>query len=196
MRYIAHPNPDTILYTQIILAYANLVSICFSEPEKALDLWTEMTVDHKIPPTAQAYNAVILACARSGTKIYVDEAFQLASQMLDSRRDATGISVFRPDERTFCALLEGDQEDRGFWADEMDISGDDERRKEGGDPNKVDAEIDDEVLVHIFNTYAAYTPPHLRTSTLAVADQSKITDTGDISEATTEVTSALKICWD
>ena len=88
-RYIAHPNPDTILYTQIILACANLVSICFSEPEKALDLWREMTVDHKIPPTAQAYNAVILACARSGTKIYVDEAFQLARQMLDSRRDAT-----------------------------------------------------------------------------------------------------------
>ena len=75
-------------------------------------------MDHKIPPTAQAYNAVILACARSGTKIYVDEAFQLASQMLDSRRDATGISVFRPDERTFCALLEGDQEDRGFGVGE------------------------------------------------------------------------------
>ena len=45
--------------------------------------------------------------------------------------------------------------------------------KEGGDPNKVDAAIDDEVIMHVFNTYAAYTLPHLRTLTLVVANQSK-----------------------
>jgi hypothetical protein len=94
VRYVAHPNPDIILYTQMIRACANPVSIHFSsEPEKALELWTEMTVDHRIPPTVQVYNAVILACARSGTKTYVNEAFRLARQMLDSHRDARGISA-------------------------------------------------------------------------------------------------------
>jgi len=65
--------------------------------------------------------------------------------------------------------------------------------KEGGDPNKVDVEIDDEVIMHIFNTYAVYTPPHLRTPTLVVADQSKTTDTGDTSKVTTEVTAPLPV---
>ena len=194
MRYVAHPNPDIILYTQMIRACANPVSIRFSsEPEKALDLWTEMTVDHKIPPTVQAYNAVILACARSGTKTYVNEAFRLARQMLDSHRDARGISAFRPDKKTFCALLEGTKRigdlGRARWILAEMVRG----GKEGGDPNKVDAEIDDEVMMHIFNTYAAYTPPHLRTSTLVVAHQPKTTDTGDISKVTTEVTAALTV---
>ena len=78
MRYVTHPNPD-IIHTQMIRACVNPVSIRFSsEPEKALDLWTKMTVDHKISSTIQAYNAMILACARSGTKTYVNEAFRLA----------------------------------------------------------------------------------------------------------------------
>ena len=61
------------------------------------------------------------------------------------------------------------------------------------DPNKVDAEIDNKVIMHVFNTYAAYTPPHLRTPTLVVADQSKTTETGDTSKVTTEVTAALTV---
>jgi len=82
MRYLAHPNPDIVLYTQMIRACANPVSIRFSsEPEKVPNLQTEVTVDHKIPPTVQAYNAVILACARSGTKTYANEGFRFARQM-------------------------------------------------------------------------------------------------------------------
>ena len=61
------------------------------------------------------------------------------------------------------------------------------------DPNKVDAEIDNKVIMHVFNTYAAYTPPHLRTPTLVVADQSKTTETGDTSKVTIEVTAALTV---
>ena len=87
-------------------------------------------MDHKIPPTVQAYNVVVLACARSGTKTYMNEALRLARQMLDSHRDARGISAFRPDEKTLCALLEGTKriEDlgRARW-----IGGDGERRKGG-----------------------------------------------------------------
>ena len=62
--------------------------------------------------------------------------------------------------------------------------------KEGGDPNEVDAEIDEELMIHIFNMYAAYT---LRTSSLVVADQSKTTDMGDTSKVTTEVTAGVAI---
>jgi hypothetical protein len=65
--------------------------------------------------------------------------------------------------------------------------------KERGDPNKVDAKIDDEVTMHIFNTYAAYTMPHLRILTLVVADQSKTTETGDTSKNTTEVTTGVAV---
>jgi len=186
MRYVAHPNPDVILYTRMIRACANPVSIRFSsEPEKALDLWTEMTVDYKIPPTVQAYNAIILACARSGSKTYVAEAFRLAKQMLDSNRDARGISAFRPDKKTFCALLEGTKRigdlGRARWILAEMVRG----GQDGGDPNKVDAEIDDEVIMHIFNTYAAYVPPYVPPPTLVVAEQSKTPDASDNPKATT-----------
>jgi hypothetical protein len=70
------------------------------EPEKALDLWREMTKDQKLTPTAGSY-------AKSGTKSYVNEALRPARQMLDSHRDAHSLPAFRPDRKTFCALLEG-----------------------------------------------------------------------------------------
>ena len=108
MRYVAHPIPDVVLYTVMIRACASPVNPRYpSEPEKALDLWTEMTQDQKISPTVGSYNAIILACAKSGTKSFVNEGLRLARQMLDSHRDARGFSAFRPDMKTFCALLEG-----------------------------------------------------------------------------------------
>jgi len=63
MRYVAHPHPDSLLFTQMIQACAIPNP---AEPERALDLFTEMTVDREIPPTVGAYTAAILACARSG----------------------------------------------------------------------------------------------------------------------------------
>ena len=52
-----------------------------------------MTVDHRLPPSLGVYNAIILACARSGSKTYVNEAFRLAKQMLgDSHRTAPPLS--------------------------------------------------------------------------------------------------------
>jgi hypothetical protein len=78
----------------------------------------------------------------------------------------------------------------GYWRRWQEVA---RGGKEGGDPNKVDADIDDEVMMHVFNMYAAYAPPHLRTLTLVVADQSKTTDTGDTSKITTDVTPALTV---
>ncbi|KAF8181065.1 hypothetical protein BJ912DRAFT_980200 [Pholiota molesta] len=162
MRYVAHPYPDVVLYTMMIRACASPVSVRYSsEPEKALDLWTEMTVDRKIMPTVGSYNAIILACARSGEKTYVNEAFRLARQMLDSHRDAQGISAFRPDRKTFCALLEGAKRTgnltRARW-----ILAEMVAPKPEDDPNAIEAEIDEEIMMHIFNAYASYKPPVLK----------------------------------
>lgn len=168
MRYVAHPNPDDVLYTQMIRACASPVSVRYSsEPEKALDLWTEMTVDHKIPPTVDTYNAVILACARSGEKKYVSEAFRLARQMLDANRDAQGKSAFRPNRKTFCALLEGAKR-TGNLARARWILAEMVRTEPDNDANAVEAEIDEEVMMHIFNAYAAYKPPALVTASVGV----------------------------
>jgi len=163
MRYVAHPIPDVLLYTLMIRACASPVTTRYSsEPEKALDLWTEMTVDQNISPTIGAYNAVILACARSGTKTYVNEAFRLARQMLDSHRDASGYSPFRPDKKTFCALLEGAKRigdlGRARWILAEMVKGSQD------DTNPIEAEVDEEVMMHVFHAYAAYDVPFLRSS--------------------------------
>lgn len=118
-------------------------------------------MDQKITPTYGAYNAVILACARSGTKTYVNEAFRLARQMLDSHRDAHGFSPFRPNKGTFCALLEGAKRigdlGRARWILAEMVKG-------SNGTNSVEVEIDEEVMVHVFNAYASYNVPSIRTA--------------------------------
>lgn len=170
MRYVAHPDPNVPLYTLMIKACAfPLKSSLQSEPEKALDLWTEMTVDHGLIPTVASYNAVILACARAGTQEFVGEAFKIARQMLDSHRDAHGQSAYRPDRKTFCALLEGAKRlgdlSRVRW-----ILAEMTRSQEGLESLNapVNAEVDEEVMMHVFNAYAAYTPPFVRSKTAVV----------------------------
>lgn len=166
MRYVAHPNPDATLYTLMIRACASSLT-ARAEPERALDLWTEMTVDRAIQPSAGTYAAVILACARSGSKAYIHEAFRLAKEMLDAHRDAYGRPAFRPDGRMFSALLEGAKRvgdlARTRWIlAEMVRWGDD---NESGFEN---AEITEEIMMHVFHAYAAYKPPFNRSSTVLV----------------------------
>jgi hypothetical protein len=168
MRYVAHPHPDTLLFTQMIQACALPTP---SEPERALDLFTEMTIDRGIPPAAGAYNAVILACALSGSKVYVNEAFRLAKEMLDSHRDAHGRSAFRPDSHTFGALLEGAKRigdlGRVRWilAEMIEVS----RR----DPESKDVVVDERIMTHVFHSYAAYKPP-FRRSMAPLASPNKV----------------------
>lgn len=165
MRYIAHPNPDALLYTLMIRACASSLNFS-SEPERALDLWTEMTVDHGIQPTAGAYTAVILACARSGSKMYIHEAFRLAKEMLDSHRDATGHSAFKPDGRIFSALLEGAKR-VGDLARTRWILAEMVRGAERDEESRfVDAAVSEEVMMHVFHAYAAYKPPFKRAAVL------------------------------
>ncbi|KAF9460459.1 hypothetical protein BDZ94DRAFT_1197820 [Collybia nuda] len=174
MRYVAHPDPDVPLYTTMIRACASPISSSrSSEPERALDLWTEMTVDRRLLPTVGAYDAIILACARSGLKIYVNEAFRLAKQMLDSHRDARGYSAFAPDRKTFCALLEGAKRigdlSRARWILAEIVNG---RRNENG--AVVEEGVDEEVMMHIFHTYAAYRPPFQRTLVTGKASDTSV----------------------
>ncbi|KAH9476874.1 hypothetical protein JR316_0010790 [Psilocybe cubensis] len=185
MRYVAHPDPDAELYTLMIEACAFPVSVAYSsEPEKALDLWTEMTSDHNISPTIASYNAVILACARSGDKSYVSEAFRLARRMLDSHRDARGFSAFRPDYKTFCALLEGCKR-IGDLAKARWILAEMARRRTGDEPNSVDVKIGHEAMSHIFHTYASYKPPIVRSRIPSVAtDEVSEVDTAQRSPPT------------
>ncbi|PFH49299.1 hypothetical protein AMATHDRAFT_81368 [Amanita thiersii Skay4041] len=183
MRYVAHPNPDEVLYTLMIRACASPISTSrSSEPERALDLWTEMTVDKRITPTARAYGAIILACAKSGMKRYVNEAFRLAREMLDSYRDARGNPAFRPDKRTFCALLEGAKRvgdlGRARWIlAEMVKGGED----------GVDSRVDEEVMMHVFHAYTAYKPPFVR----SIVPPAK-SDSQDVAEDTADIGEDIK----
>ncbi|KAL1745339.1 hypothetical protein HDZ31DRAFT_63265 [Schizophyllum fasciatum] len=166
MRYVAHPNPDAVLYTLMIRACASpLISSRASEPERALDLWHEMTVDHGLRPTAGAYAAVILACARAGTRAFVAEAFRLAREMLDSHRDAYGRAAYAPDTRLFCALLEGAKR-VGDLARVRWLLAEMARPRPAGE--RADAVVDGEVMRHVFHAYAAYEPPFRRGDALLV----------------------------
>ncbi|KAH9064399.1 hypothetical protein EDB87DRAFT_1804147 [Lactarius vividus] len=166
MRYVAHPQPDAFLYTQMIRACAFLTPV---EPERALDLFTEMTVDHEIAPTKRTYNAAIFACARSGSKLYVNEAFRLAKQMLDTHRDARGRGTFHPDWRTFDALLEGAKRigdlGRARWilAEMVEAA--------RQNPEIV---VGERVMIHVFHAYAAYRPPFRRSMAPLVATDTAV----------------------
>jgi hypothetical protein len=184
MRYVAHPQPDALLFTQMIHACALPTP---AEPERALDLFTEMTVDRRIAPTAGAYNAVILACARSGAKAYVNEAFRLAKEMLDAHRDARGRGAFRPDSRTFGALLEGAKRigdlGRARWilAEMVEAV----RQNDG-------VVVDERIMTHVFHAYAAYKPPFKRSMARLVddAEPKPIEEVAEASEEEVQATSS------
>jgi hypothetical protein len=164
MRYVAYPEADAHLFSQMIRACAFTTP---AEPERALDLFTEMTIDRGISPTASAYNAAILACARSGSKAYVNEAFRLAKEMLDSHRDALGRSAFHPDSRTYTALLEGAKRIGDLGRVRWILAGMIEASLK--DPEIV---VDERIMTHVFHSYSAYKPPFKR-SMAPLADQDK-----------------------
>ncbi|KAJ3729140.1 hypothetical protein DFJ43DRAFT_1083633 [Lentinula guzmanii] len=178
MRYVAHPTPDVYLYTQMIRACASPYSPSSSskgssDAERALDLWYEMTIEKNLVPTSDSWDAVVLACARAGSgsrgrgsltkrREYVNEAFRLARQMLDSNRDAYGNPEYVPSKKTFCALLEGAKRvgelgrTRWILAEMVRGSGGVRGFKDDG------VEVDEEVMMHVFHAYAAYKPPFRR----------------------------------
>ncbi|OJA17820.1 hypothetical protein AZE42_06148 [Rhizopogon vesiculosus] len=158
MRYVAHPTPDAHLYAVMIRACAS--TPLSPEPERALDLWTEM-LSAGIVPTQGAYDAVIRACAKAGGE-WVSEAIRFARQMRSHFGGGTSNvsseklqGVGGP--RTWAALLDGCKRvgdlGRARWilAEAVKAQG-----------------LNDEIMQHMFHTYAAYRPPFKRSATRIV----------------------------
>jgi len=177
MRYVAYPTPDAVLYSLMILACAHAPpsgGTGDSEPQRALDLFTEMTVDNDIPPTRDTYTAVILACARSGETKFVNEAFRLAKEMLDGHRDALGRPAFTPNNALFGALLQGAKRIRDLprarWilAEMVQVI---IRQYHARVDDGMEVPAQDEVvltenkMVHVFHAYASYRLPFHRSVT-------------------------------
>lgn len=132
-------------------------------------------------PSGRSYGGVIMSLARSGEREYVGEAFRLAREMLGGgvggsgvNRDAYGRGKFRPDQLVFLALLEGAKRmgdlPRVRW-----ILAEMVRTVEEGSPNgpeggKGEVVINEEVMMYVFNAYAAYKPPFKRSLAPLVKD--------------------------
>ena len=189
MRYVAHPTPDAVLYSLMILACARTPpsgGTGDSEPQRALDLFTEMTVDNVIPPTRDTYTAVILACARSGETKFVNEAFRLAKEMLDGHRDALGRPAFAPNNALFGALLQGAKRikdlPRARWilAEMVQVI---IRQHHARVDDGMEVPAQDEVvltvnkMVHVFHAYASYRVPFHRSVTRIVEDRGGTVET-------------------
>ncbi|SCV67624.1 BQ2448_5235 [Microbotryum intermedium] len=95
-RLVAHPIPDVDLYNSMIAACSRGA---YPSPERAVDLFLEMTETNSIAPTPSTYNALIRACAREGSQASYFEALRYLKKMLDDN--------LPPNRGTFHAILEG-----------------------------------------------------------------------------------------
>jgi len=155
MRYVAHPTPSKELYATMIAACAKS-----SEPdvERASDLFIEMTVDKKMEPATETYAALISVYAK--TKATAIEAFRMASQMVDVRRDADGMPLLRPNRTIWMSLLEaakrlGDLQRTHWLLTQMS-------KEQLSSPSHLPPLIDDWAMRHVFHAYSAYRPPFRR----------------------------------
>ncbi|EIW76827.1 hypothetical protein CONPUDRAFT_168571 [Coniophora puteana RWD-64-598 SS2] len=136
----------------------------------------------------RAYNAVISTCARSGEVQYVHEAFRLLREMVggvagQSRDPASlfgmvggterGGGVAMPDIYTFRALLEaarrmGDLEKARWILAEIVRGPGGAQGTAMGDEDEI--RVDEQLMVKVFHTYAAYRPPFKRNNTRLIED--------------------------
>lgn len=169
MRFAAHPIPSREVYTTMIKACADPRD---PQPERARDLWIEMTVDQQVEPSGEEFNAIIGALG--STKADYLESFDLLRQMLAKHNDATWEpfseadaaqrSPWVPTLETFNALLEGAKRagdlDRARWVlnEVVDLAR--SSRAFGRDAIQSPNE---ETMASIFMTYAAWKPVKRRT---------------------------------
>lgn len=164
MRLHAHPIPDKAIYALMIRTCADARS---PEPERARDLWTEMTQEgNKVNPTREEYDAIIRALC--STKNDYLEGFDLLRQMLSKHHDMVLApfeeqprklwSPYVPTRETFAALLEGTKRagdlDRTRWilSELIGLTG---SSVEIGQAMKGP---DEELMAGVFMTYAAWRP--------------------------------------
>lgn len=161
MRLVAYPTPSVESYNTMIRACADPKD---PQPELALDLFTQMVAENAQQPLGGTYSVLIKALAR--VKGYYFHAFRVLRQMLEVHQasllrvqDGQGTG-YEPTTGTFNALLEGTKRSgdlgRARWilaemAKVAAFVGTQEGAALGMMPNE-------ETLVGVFHTYAAYKP--------------------------------------
>jgi hypothetical protein len=163
MRLAAHSTPTREIFTTMIRLCAAPTD---PQPERARDLWLEMIEEHEMQPTAAEYNAIIRALG--STKADYLEAYDLLRQMLSMHEEATTVpfegttnqlSPWVPTLDTFSALLEGTKRagdlDRARWVlnEMVDLA---RAGSFSGHPGLQGPH--EEMMAHIFQTYAAWRP--------------------------------------
>ncbi|WWD20656.1 hypothetical protein CI109_105132 [Kwoniella shandongensis] len=168
MRLAAHSTPSRELYTTMIRVCGDARQ---PQPERARDLWIEMTESEKMDPTRDEYAAIIRSLG-STKKDYL-EAFDLLRQMLAKHHDATFVpfaeedghqmpttSEYLPTLETFTALLEGTKRagdlNRARWVLTEVVKLAKSGQIWGAEDWKKGA--DEELLAGVFMTYAAWKP--------------------------------------
>lgn len=169
LRLVAHPNPSAQMYATMIKACANPTN---PQPERARDLWTEMTQEQShISPGREEYEAIITAMG--STKAGYLEAVNYLREMLAKHREVATVpfaqgaeqvdraaamaSRFIPTRSTFLALLEGTKRagdvHRARW-----VLAEVLRLAKARGPSGVTEAPEEELLAAVFMTYAAWKP--------------------------------------
>lgn len=200
MRFAAHPVPSRKVYTTMIEACSSSLD---PQPERARDLWLEMTSaeGNEMTPMKKQYDALIRALG--STKSDYMEAFDLLRQMLAKHHEATMVpfeddltprlSHWVPTLETFTALLEGTKRagdlERARWVlgEAVDLA-----RTAAFSGHRLEGP-DAELLSAVFQTYASWKPKGrrrpigLRNEESA---QSAIDHEGEAATSVVEVTEA------
>ena len=177
MRYVAHPTPDAHLYAVMIRACAT-TSSSRAEPERALDLWTEMH-ENRIEPTRAAYEAIVLVFGRAGRE-WLGESMRFAKEM--RARYCASPSSGASERRMWCALLEGCKRvgdlNRARWilAEALRLDSDSRMEDTQVGMEAAKGTVDAKMMCHVFHTYASYQPPFSRGATRLVDDPSAAHD--------------------
>lgn len=178
MRFAAHPTPTREVYTTMIKACADPRE---PQPERARDLWIEMTVDQGVEPSGDEFNAIIAALG--STKADYLESFDLMRQMLAKHNEATWepfseaeasqSSPWVPTLETFNALLEGAKRagdlDRARWVlnEVVDLA-----RSSLAFGRDAIQSPNEETMASVFMTYASWKPVKRRANVALARPQS------------------------
>lgn len=158
MRLVAHPTPSVEMYNRMIRSCADSKD---PQPELALDMFTQMVAENGQTPVAETYNVLIRALAK--VKTYYHEAFRVLRQMLEVHQaalagGAVAATGYEPTVDTFNALLEGTKRTGDLGRARWILA---EMAKIGAFMGeRPDARMlpNEETLVGVFHTYAAYRP--------------------------------------
>lgn len=164
MRLVAHPTPSVEVFDAMIFG-CSLDDR--ASPERALDLFTEMTTELNIKPSYQTYLGLIRSCARDKDKEspFYHEALRLLKELLERG--------FQPEKDIFNCILEGARSrgdiGRAKWivANMLQIA------SRYPNPRENPLAPDDKTLNSLFLTAATYRPPNPRKTEIRLAEEAE-----------------------